>query len=65
MSDKLIIFICIGIFFVFGAATLAFKWYSSGIQADVWRREGAHMTQWEVFVGAKPIVRNIQVDVKP
>lgn len=34
-------------------------WYASGVQADVYRRQGVEMSQWEVFVGAKPVVRQI------
>lgn len=30
-------------------------WYSSGIQADAYERQGVKLSQWEVFWGAKPI----------
>ena len=46
----------------FMGGAIAFGWYRAGIQADVYNRQGAHMTRWEVFIGAKPIVRNMVVD---
>ena len=53
-------------FLVFGAVgavalSLAFgvAWYSAGLQCAVYERQGVHMTQWEVFCGAKPIVRQL------
>jgi hypothetical protein len=52
------------IFFVlllFGGA-IGFSWYKAGIQQQVWERQGVHMTRWEVFVGSKPIVRQLVQD---
>lgn len=42
-------------------ATAWFHWYRCGIQADVWQREGITVTQWEVFMGAKPMERTINL----
>jgi hypothetical protein len=38
---------------------ILFKWYAAGVQVAVYERQGVHMTRWEVFVGAKPIVRSV------
>lgn len=35
--------------------TWTIDYYQSGIKAAVWKRQGIHLTQWEVFMGAKPI----------
>ena len=35
------------------------SWYAAGVQQRVWARQGVEMTQWEVFCGADPIVRNM------
>jgi len=40
---------------------VAWEWYVSGVKAEVYRREGIDMTQWEVFVGVKPLERTINV----
>jgi len=40
------------------AGFLAWGWYAAGVQRDVWARQGCSMSQWEVFMGAKPIERN-------
>lgn len=42
-----------------GAPIMA--WYQAGVQADVYRRQGVEMTTWEVFMGAKPIERSINI----
>ena len=36
-------------------------WYKAGVQAEVYERQGIHMTQWEVFLGAKPAERTINL----
>ena len=41
------------------AAALSLGWYQSGLQADVYRRQGVEMTQWEVFCGAQPVERYV------
>jgi hypothetical protein len=38
---------------------IAVDWYHAGVQQQVWERQGVHMSRWEVFMGAKPIVRQI------
>lgn len=35
-------------------------WYQSGLQAEVYRRAGVEITQWEVFCGVKPPDRVIR-----
>ena len=37
------------------------SWYKAGIQSDLWKREGIEITQWEVFLGAKPAQRLIEI----
>ena len=37
------------------------KWYRAGAQAEVYRREGIEMTQWEVFIGVKPAERTVNL----
>lgn len=37
------------------------SWYRAGIQREVWQREGINLTQWEIFVGARPLERNIHI----
>ncbi len=39
-------------------------WYKAGVQTAVYERQGVHMTQFEVFIGAKPITRNMVVTEK-
>lgn len=36
-------------------------WYVAGVQVEVYRRQGITMTRWEVFVGAEPAERVVQV----
>jgi hypothetical protein len=36
-------------------------WYRSAVQAEVYHRQGVEMTTWEVFVGAKPAERTINI----
>lgn len=38
-----------------------FGWYKAGVQAEVYRRQGVEMTQWEVFVGAHPAERTVNI----
>lgn len=40
---------------------VSWKWYVSGEQAAVYRRQGTEMSQWEVFIGNKPIERAITI----
>lgn len=37
-----------------------FAWYKAGLQQEVYRRQGVEMTQWEVFMGAKPVERYVK-----
>ena len=37
-----------------------FAWYKAGLQVEVYRRQGVEMTQWEVFMGAKPVERYVK-----
>ncbi len=39
----------------------AISWYCAGLQAEVYRRQGVEMTQWEVFIGMKTVERTINV----
>ena len=43
------------------AVTVGCRWYTSAMQAEVYRREGIEMTTWEVFCGAKPAERSIRI----
>lgn len=55
----------LAVFVVIIAAVLClpfFGWYKAGLQADVYRREGIEISQWEVFVGVKP-ARAVPVEV--
>jgi hypothetical protein len=36
-------------------------WYRAGVQARIYERQGIKMTQWEVFMGAEPAEKVIQV----
>lgn len=38
------------------------NWYKTGIQTDVYHRQGFSISHWEVFCGAKPA--EIVIDVK-
>jgi hypothetical protein len=46
----------IGCLIAFG---VGMKWYRAGIQQEVYRRQGCEMSRWEVFMGAKPIDRQL------
>lgn len=50
---------------VLGALLIAggvwWSWYRAGVQAEVYRREGVEMTQWEVYLGARPAERTVNV----
>ncbi len=41
-------------FILFG---VCLKWFSSEVQKDVYKRQGVEMTTFEVFCGAKPVMR--------
>ncbi len=49
----------IGIVAVLAGILMLLDWYRAGVQAEVYRREGIEVTQWEVFCGAKPAERTI------
>lgn len=36
---------------------VAVAWWRAGVQQRVWERQGCHMSQWEVFMGAAPVER--------
>jgi hypothetical protein len=38
-------------------AALGIEWFIAGVRARAWQREGADITQWEVFWGTIPIDR--------
>lgn len=46
------------------ASGIGISWYRSGIQSEVYRREGIELSQWEVFCGAKPAERQINIKEK-
>ena len=39
----------------------AWQWRAAGMQAEVYRRQGVEMTQWECFMGIKPVERTINI----
>jgi hypothetical protein len=43
----------------------AWRYYTSSVQADVYRRQGVEMTTWEVFLGAKPVERPVTIKGAP
>jgi hypothetical protein len=45
-----------------GTVGLGWGWYKAGVQVEVYQREGIKMTQWEIFVGAKPAERTININ---
>ncbi len=47
-----------------GSIVTGWKWYTAGVQADVYHRAGIEMSQWEVFIGAKPPEKTLHIDVK-
>ncbi len=47
------------VLFLVGASW--WNWYRAVVQQEVWRRQGCEMTRWEVFMGSKPIERNMRV----
>ncbi len=49
------------IFSLIIAAITAAYWYGAGVQARVYKRQGIEMSQWEVFMGAKPAERTINI----
>lgn len=44
---------------------LGWQWYSAGVASRVLQRQGVQVTQWEVFVGAPIIDRNIRLEQAP
>ena len=53
-----------GLVLVAGVISIPFLylgWKQAGIQAAVYDRQGVHMTQWELFMGAEPIERSYRV----
>ncbi len=46
------------------AGGMGWKWYRAGIQAAIYEGQGIGMSQWEVFVGAEPAEKVIQVREK-
>lgn len=61
---SLCIFIAIALAIVLLIAGVAggIGWYRAGVQQAVWERQGAHLTQWEVFMGALPVVRTLSTE---
>lgn len=37
------------------------NWYYCGVQSQVYKRQGIEISQWELFVGAKPKETVIQI----
>lgn len=46
-----------------GLGLIWVSWYQAGIKADVCRRNGWQVSQWEIFMGA-PMPRGVVVDGK-
>jgi hypothetical protein len=46
---------------VLGIIWFGISWYQAGVQAKVYHRQGVEMSQWEIFTGAKPAERTINV----
>lgn len=46
-------------------ACVCWGWYSAGVQQRIYSRQGIQMSQWEVFVGAEPAERVMQVKDSP
>lgn len=42
-------------------AVMLWKWYSAGVQLAIYKRQGIEMTHWEVFIGATPAERVVQI----
>ena len=61
MRAVLLLAIIAAIIVLIAAIPIGFYWYKAGVQVEVYRRQGVEMTQWEVFLGAKPIERTIQL----
>ena len=60
-SEKWILIGLVSFVILLVIAIPVWAWYASGVQAEVYERQGIHMTQWEVFVGAKPAERTINL----
>lgn len=52
-------FIFIALFIAVCGLFVTFEWYTASKQADVYRRSGVEMSTWEVFIGCKPITREV------
>lgn len=54
---------CVFCAFVFAlfAVPPTIMWYKAGIQQRVYKRQNIEITQWEVFCGAEPAEKVIQV----
>ena len=61
-SDSRIISSSAALFIAALAGFAAFAWYQAGVQADVYRRQGVEMTQWEVLIGCQPAERQIHFE---
>lgn len=65
MDDhKPLVLTCVGAMLLLAlclAGATYWDWYMAGVQAEVYRREGIEMTQWEVFVGARPAERTVNL----
>ena len=65
MSDRVLFFALIVLPIMIVVALIWWAWYCSSVQAEVYRRQGAAMSTWEVFIGAKPIIRQQVGEVAP
>lgn len=45
---------CFALLLILSIIVFPISWYASGIQQQVWERQGIHLTHWEVFMGAHP-----------
>ena len=63
MSDaraRVLVSVCsLALLLLFIAGVVAWGWYRAGVQQEVYRRQGVEMSQWEVYMGAKPIERRL------
>lgn len=51
----------VGLLLVVVLSLAGVKWYCSGVQAEVYERQGIRITQWEIFWGATPAEKVIQI----
>lgn len=59
--DQRICWIVITVLVLLVAGILSIEWIRAGVQAGVYRRQGIEMSQLEVFLGAKPAERIINI----